>query len=256
MVAMSKNRWVNTRFWGDNYIIDLDPSEKLLFLYCLTNDNTSLCGAYEVSLKTICLETGFDKEMVLKILQRFEKDNKIAFQNGYIIVKNYQKWQSDNPSVRAGVDREIKQLPEPVRDRLYTAWVQSDNTLLNLTLLNLRTGNTPYPLEGEEPEPKKELQLSPESKELWDYWEENLAPITRNQIFNRNSLLAMRRQHGVEKVKQLIRVAVAAHSEVYTPKNLKVSSPKQLEQQWDSLVLWAKGKSSQQPKSFSTKRTL
>lgn len=101
--------------------------------------------------------------------------------------------------------------------------------------------NPPTPLKGED----KELSLSLENKDLWDYWEENLAPITRNLIFNRNALSGLRRKHGPDTVKKLIRIAAAAHSEQFVSKNLKVSSPKQLEQQWDALVLWAKGKTTQ-----------
>jgi len=29
---MSKKRYVDTKFWDDNYIIEKDPNEKLLFL--------------------------------------------------------------------------------------------------------------------------------------------------------------------------------------------------------------------------------
>ena len=33
---MSKKRYVNTVFWDDAYITNLDPSEKLIFIYLLT----------------------------------------------------------------------------------------------------------------------------------------------------------------------------------------------------------------------------
>ena len=34
---MAKQRYINTKFWRDSYIEDLDPIEKLLFLYLLSN---------------------------------------------------------------------------------------------------------------------------------------------------------------------------------------------------------------------------
>ena len=44
---MSKQRSVDTCFWDDRYITQLDPSEKLLFLYLLTNTLTNICGVYQ-----------------------------------------------------------------------------------------------------------------------------------------------------------------------------------------------------------------
>ena len=68
---MAKNRLIDTIFWEDNYTANLDPIEKLLFLYFLTNSSTSICGIYQVTLKKIAVETGIDREMVEKILKRF-----------------------------------------------------------------------------------------------------------------------------------------------------------------------------------------
>jgi hypothetical protein len=67
---MAKQRYINTKFWRDSYIEDLDPTEKLLFLYLLTNPDTNICGVYELPLKIIAADTGIDKEMVKKLLNR------------------------------------------------------------------------------------------------------------------------------------------------------------------------------------------
>lgn len=76
---MKKMRSINTKFWDDNWAIDLDPIEKLLFLYLLTNSHTTLAGIYELHLRKMAFETGIDKEMLEKILKRFEKDKKVWF---------------------------------------------------------------------------------------------------------------------------------------------------------------------------------
>ena len=111
-----KHRYINTKFWDDPYIVDLDPSEKLLFLYFITNPLTNIIGVYEVSLRRISFDTGFDKEMILKILDRFSKDNKITYQNGYVIIKNFVKnqRQSDNPedNINKGIQNMLDSLPE------------------------------------------------------------------------------------------------------------------------------------------------
>lgn len=73
---MAKQRMINTRFWEDGYTANLDPIEKLLFLYFLTNTSTNICGFYEIPLKKIASDTGLDKDMVLKIIKRFTDDKK------------------------------------------------------------------------------------------------------------------------------------------------------------------------------------
>lgn len=115
---MAKNRMLNTKFWSDNYISDLDPSEKLLFLYFITNPYTNICGIYEITLKQIALDTGFDKEMVLKILNRFKEDNKIYYINGWICVKNFTKHQKASGNVKLGVEKGLIDVPEQVMAKI------------------------------------------------------------------------------------------------------------------------------------------
>lgn len=157
---MSKNRWVNTRFWEDNYIMDLDPSEKYIFLYCLTNDSTSLCGAYEINLKTVALQTGYDKEMLLKIFGRFQKDDKIAYIDGYIVVRNFRKHQADNKNIQLGIAREESMLPEHIKDSLYIGFQSLSKDSNTLPILNL---TLPIP-NGYVAEATQDLH---EMRELW-----------------------------------------------------------------------------------------
>ena len=54
---MAKQRYLSTSFWTDSYVEKLDPSEKLLFIFLLTNDSTNLCGIYEITTRRISFET-------------------------------------------------------------------------------------------------------------------------------------------------------------------------------------------------------
>lgn len=115
---MAKQRMINTRFWVDDYTANLDPTEKLLFLYFLTNPYTDICGVYEVPLKHIALETGIDKEMVEKIIKRFSKDGKIFYENGWVAIRNFAKHQLDNPKVKKGIEIGLSKAPKYIIDRL------------------------------------------------------------------------------------------------------------------------------------------
>lgn len=105
-------RCVSSHFWDDNYVVNLDPIEKLLFLYFLTNPLSRISGFYEISLKRIAFDTGIDKEMVLKIIKRFEKDGKVFYYKGFIILPNYPKFQSLNHNMIKAVKKDLEEAPE------------------------------------------------------------------------------------------------------------------------------------------------
>lgn len=115
---MSKKRVVNTHFWQDEYISNLDPIEKLLFLYFLTCPSTEICGIYEVPLKTIAVDSGIDKEMVLKIIKRLSKDKKIYYKNGWVMIPNFHKHQNLNPSIITGMKASLKYVPKQMLKKL------------------------------------------------------------------------------------------------------------------------------------------
>jgi len=47
---MSTQRYISTSFWDDPWITSLDPSEKLLYLYLMTNTSTNISGVYKLSV--------------------------------------------------------------------------------------------------------------------------------------------------------------------------------------------------------------
>lgn len=135
---------INTKFWDDAYTSSLDPIEKLLFLYFLTNTSTTICGIYEIPLKKIANETGIDKDMVEKVLTRFEKDHKIYFRNGWIGLVNFIKNQNQqSPKVKKGIEVEMLKAPETIKSLVLLKGIDTlshSNSNLNL---NSTQSNTP-----------------------------------------------------------------------------------------------------------------
>lgn len=150
---MAKTRYINTCFRSDPYIESLDPSEKLLFLYFLSNEYTDLCGIYEVSIKRICFSVGFEKSMVEKIIERFSRDGKIYYIDWYIYVKNFQKHQNTNsPKIQQWIARSNDSIPSHIIEKIKgidTLSIQYGKPIaLNLTLPNLTKPNGDFPFES------------------------------------------------------------------------------------------------------------
>lgn len=143
------SRLVNERFWIDPYSANLDPIEKLMFLYLLTNPSTNVVGIYELDTRRMAFETGIDKDMVTKILERFERDKKIVCFEGWVIICKWAKYQNHNsPQVKAGYERILRELPDNIKqklqgmDTLYIPYAEGMDTQSYLTLLNSTSPNS------------------------------------------------------------------------------------------------------------------
>ncbi len=106
---------VNTRFWVDDYVSNLDPTEKLIFLYFITSPYTEICGIYEVPLKHVAMETGIDRDMLSKIMARFEREGKMFYRDGWVAIRNFAKHQLDNPKVKRGIEIGLSKAPESLK---------------------------------------------------------------------------------------------------------------------------------------------
>lgn len=71
---MAIYRNVIMSFWTDSKIVDdFTPEDKFFYLYLITNPHTNLCGCYEVSLKQMSNETGYNEDTIKRLLKRFSE---------------------------------------------------------------------------------------------------------------------------------------------------------------------------------------
>ena len=136
---MSWNAQINSDFWIDSYTAELDPIEKVLFVYLLTSPHGNISGIYQIPLRNIATDTGIEKEMVIKILARFQKDGKVLYKDGWVCLKNRIKFNKmDNTSIKKGVEKRIKNCPDFINeflnlpitnDTLYTPCVFLDKDI-------------------------------------------------------------------------------------------------------------------------------
>jgi hypothetical protein len=113
---MAKHRYIKDSFWTDPYIEKLSPDYKLIFLYLLTNPLANISGVYEIRLKRMAFETGYDTEVVENILKRFIKDNKIIQFESWIAITNHIKHQSLGDLTAKGINREILEAPQEIQN--------------------------------------------------------------------------------------------------------------------------------------------
>ncbi len=70
---MAIYRTVHMSFWTDPKVDDdFTPEDKYFYLYLLTNPHTNLCGCYEISMRQMVRETGYNEDTVKRLINRME----------------------------------------------------------------------------------------------------------------------------------------------------------------------------------------
>ena len=114
---MAKNRFINTRFWNDGFIAALQPLDRYLFLYFLTNQYTNIAGIYELPLRTVIHETGLTEEHVRRGIERFKE--KIQYIDGWVYILNFQRHQNQRSHlVQKGIAAEMEAVPAHVLEKV------------------------------------------------------------------------------------------------------------------------------------------
>lgn len=92
---MAGYRQIHTQFWKDEYIIDLEPPEKLLFIYLFSNDQASIGGLYKLPVRVMANETGLDRKTIEAALAKFDRDGKIFYRDGVVLVVNMMRYHAN-----------------------------------------------------------------------------------------------------------------------------------------------------------------
>jgi hypothetical protein len=104
-------RYISTTFWDDEWVQSLDFTEKGLYLYLLTNSLTNIAGVYKLSERRIIYDTGLEKSVVEKIMDKFQKDGKAYRYGEYIVLPAWPHHQKCvNVNIQRGISRILKDL--------------------------------------------------------------------------------------------------------------------------------------------------
>ncbi|MED3189434.1 replication protein, partial [Bacillus toyonensis] len=110
---MAVYRPVQVSYWQDAFVLDLTPEEKYFYLYLMTNSKTSQSGIYELPLRVIEMDTGYNRETVEKLLERFADYGKIHYnkKTKEIMLINWLKFNAiTNMNIEKCVLKEIQNI--------------------------------------------------------------------------------------------------------------------------------------------------
>lgn len=108
---MAVYRTVQVNFWQDDFVLDLTPEERYFYVYLLTCSKTTQCGIFPFPKRLAEMETGYNRETVDKLVQRFIDYGKILYDadTRELFVLNWLRYNPvTNTNVEKCVLRELK----------------------------------------------------------------------------------------------------------------------------------------------------
>lgn len=114
---MAKQRYINTNFWEDDFIAELNSPGKLLFLYLLTNPQTNIAGAYQITIRRMVFDTGLERSVIVALLEYFEQAEKAIYRADWLFLPNFIKHQNAaSPKIKNAIIHTLKTCPQWVID--------------------------------------------------------------------------------------------------------------------------------------------
>ena len=181
-MATRKFRQIHTKMWKDGWFVELAPSDKLLFVYLITNDSAAIAGIYELARRVIEFETGLSAEQIVGSFEIFSEAGR-AFYDGRVVfvrhLRRYHETRSDRVQKRIRADYEA--VPECEIKRLYTD-VYGMDTLSDET----KVGDDGYPMD------RVSTRLSTStSRSVSSYRSDLMAPLGEGELDRMVAALAV-----------------------------------------------------------------
>ena len=115
-------RSVQDRFWSDGWVRKLNPLDRYLFLYLITNEHTNWAGIYELEIGMMAFESGLDvRDLETSFLPRLSP--KIIYVDGWVYVPNWVRHHASesgtlSPQQKEGMRKAMEKVPEYIRAKI------------------------------------------------------------------------------------------------------------------------------------------
>lgn len=155
---MPAYRQIHTKIWKDGWFLDLDTTDKLLFIYLFSNERSNLAGIYDVPLKVIAFETDIPLKEIQISLERFARRGKAFYEDGWIWIPNLLRYNAQNitsPKIQTHLRSCLAEVPDmPLKAR----WIEVYNRIVD-EQYRMDTVSSPMdtvPYQEQEPDPEQD----------------------------------------------------------------------------------------------------
>ena len=135
---MALYRNISISFWTDTKVDDeFTPEDKYFYLYLLTNPHTNICGCYEISLKQMSRETGYNEDTIKRLIKRMDQvHNVIRYdeRSKEVFLINWSKYNwSSSEKVRKAVESVAQHIKSDTFKRMVTDLIKNNIDIKYIT---------------------------------------------------------------------------------------------------------------------------
>ena len=172
---------------------DFTPEDKYFFLYLLTNPHTNLCGCYEISMKQMVRETGYNEDTVKRLLNRMEHTHGVIQYDPTtkeVFVPHWGKYNwCNSPKTKEGAVKDVlliksERFKKALSDTLCIPYVYPMYTSDTVTVTDTDTvtGKSKRPTVEEVREYCKERGNQVDPERWFDYYTSNGWKVGKNPM--------------------------------------------------------------------------
>lgn len=126
---MAGYRQIHTQIWKDEWVIELDPDEKLFFIYLFSNDLASISGLYKIPVRAMVNETGIPKDKIESMLAKFQADGKVFYGDNTLFIKNMMRYHKNaSPKTIEKIRKDVELVPDCEIKRIAIQYLYSMDT--------------------------------------------------------------------------------------------------------------------------------
>jgi hypothetical protein len=111
---------VNDDFYKDIYFVEKCSFEERAFiLHLITIPPSTISGVYKTTLVVLAAYLSLDVKTILKYFEKFEKDGRAMYRDGWVCVKNRYKFNKlSNDNIKSAVSSQLDKCPDFIKDFL------------------------------------------------------------------------------------------------------------------------------------------
>jgi hypothetical protein len=129
MNATTKQRFISTSIWHDDWFSNLSKDERYFYLYLLSNPQTNAAGVYQNTIKIMSFEVELERADVERMMKKFSEDGKAYYIRDWVIIPKWLKHQkaAERNGILLGALKVLKSLPDDIKaflleDRKHYDW--------------------------------------------------------------------------------------------------------------------------------------
>lgn len=123
-------------FWRSSFVDQMDPVEKLIYVYMITSPDSNMEGLYKTTMRRIAFETGIEADTIRRLGARLEARGKGGFYEAndvvWVVVSEAPSHMSHSPTILKHAKDVYSDVPDEVLQYAFSVGYEVPKKLQSL----------------------------------------------------------------------------------------------------------------------------